>query len=37
VLYGKAAKLAEKEKLTTWSVSLSHTQSHAIAMVVGVG
>ena len=37
VLYGKAAKLAEKEKLTTWSVSLSHTQSHAIAMVVSIG
>ena len=37
VLYGKAAKLEEKEKLTTWSVSLSHTQSHAVAMVVSIG
>ncbi|MCP4139774.1 MAG: holo-[acyl-carrier-protein] synthase [Chloroflexi bacterium] len=37
VLYGKAAKIAEKENITTWSVSLSHSQSHAIAMIVGIG
>ncbi len=37
VLYGKAALLSEEKKLTTWSVSLSHSQSHAIAMVVGMG
>lgn len=36
-LYGKAARLAEKKKVTTWSVSLSHSQSHAIAMVAGMG
>lgn len=37
MLYGEAARLAEKQKLVTWSISLSHSQSHAIAMVVGVG
>ena len=37
VLYGKAARLAEEQNFTTWSVSLSHSQSHAIAMVVGMG
>jgi len=37
VLYGKAARLAKEKNLETWSVSLSHSQSHAIAMVVGVG
>ena len=36
-LYGAAAKLAEAQGLTTWSISLSHSQSHAIAMVVAVG
>ena len=37
ILSGEAARLAKKKKLTTWSVSLSHSQSHAIAMVVGIG
>ena len=37
VLHGKAAHLAEKQNFTTWSVSLSHSQSHAIAVVVGMG
>jgi holo-[acyl-carrier protein] synthase len=36
-LYGAAAKLAEAQGLTTWSISLSHSQSHAIAMVVAIG
>ncbi len=35
-LYGEAARLAKEKKLKTWSVSLSHSQSHAIAMVVGI-
>lgn len=35
-LNGKAAELAEELKLDTWSISLSHTQSHAIAMVVAL-
>ena len=36
-LHGAAARLAEEQGLTTWSVSLSHSQSHAIAMVAAVG
>lgn len=35
-LYGEAARLAQEKGLETWSVSLSHSQSHAVAMVVGV-
>jgi holo-[acyl-carrier protein] synthase len=35
-LHGKAAELASELKLDTWSVSLSHTQTHAIAMVVAL-
>jgi holo-[acyl-carrier protein] synthase len=33
-LYGAAEKLAEERGLETWSVSLSHTVDHAVAMVV---
>jgi holo-[acyl-carrier protein] synthase len=33
-LYGAAATLAKQQGLTTWSISLSHSRSHAIAMVV---
>jgi len=36
-LYGEAARLAEERGLATWSVSLSHSQSHAIALVVAIG
>ena len=35
-LHGDAARLAEEQKLDTWSLSLSHTQTHAIAMVVAL-
>lgn len=35
-LYGAAEKLAAEQGLTTWSISLSHSQSHAIALVVAV-
>ena len=34
VLYGEAERLAKMLGLTTWSVSLSHTESYAIAFVV---
>jgi len=37
VLYRAAQKMAEKQGLNTWSVSLSHTKTHAIALVVAVG
>jgi holo-[acyl-carrier protein] synthase len=33
-LHGEAQKLAEKLGLSNWSVSLSHTESQAIAFVV---
>ncbi|GAB4579137.1 MAG: holo-ACP synthase [Anaerolineales bacterium] len=36
-LHGFAKALAEQEKLTTWSVSLSHTEMYAVAMVVAMG
>ena len=34
---GAAERLAEEQNLTTWSVSLSHTEHYAIAMVVALG
>ena len=37
VLYGNAKKIAKEQNLTLWSVSLSHSQENAIAMVVGMG
>jgi len=36
-LYGSAAILAEQRELKQWSISLSHTGSYAIALVVAVG
>jgi holo-[acyl-carrier protein] synthase len=36
-LHGTAAQLAQQYGLTTWSLSLSHTQVQAIAMVVAIG
>ena len=36
-LHGQAAHRAEMLGLSTWSLSLSHTQHYAIAMVVGMG
>lgn len=36
-LHGEAAELAKQLGLQTWSVSLSHSASHAVAMVVAVG
>lgn len=36
-LHGAAEARAEMLGLTDWSVSLSHSLTHAIAMVVGVG
>lgn len=37
VLYGEGERLAKQLGLATWSVSLSHTESHAIAFVVAIG
>jgi len=35
-LHGAAEKLAAEQHLNTWSLSLSHTQEHAIAFVVAM-
>ena len=37
LLHGNAKRLAEEQGLSKWAVSLSHTQEHAIAMVVAQG
>lgn len=37
VLYGEGERLAKQLGLTTWSVSLSHTGSMAIAFVTAIG
>lgn len=37
VLHGAAERMAREQGLTNWSVSLTHSQSHAIAMVVATG
>ncbi len=36
-LHGKAAELAHQLELHEWSVSLSHNENYAVAMVVAVG
>ena len=36
-LHGKAAQKADELGLKTWSVSLSHSQSHVVAFVVAIG
>jgi holo-[acyl-carrier protein] synthase len=36
-LHGEAIKRAEVLGLTTWSVSISHSQSHSVAFVVAMG
>lgn len=36
-LHGAGASLAQKLGLATWSVSLSHTATHALAFIVAAG
>ena len=36
-LYGVAEQKAKALGLSTWSVSISHSQSHAIAIVIALG
>lgn len=36
-LHGEALKKANEQGLSTWSVSISHSQSHSVALVVAVG
>jgi holo-[acyl-carrier protein] synthase len=37
LLHGRAQALAQSLGLTAWSVSLSHTHEHAVALVVAMG
>jgi len=36
-LHGAAEKMAKEIGLTIWSVSISHSQSHSVALVVMIG
>ena len=36
-LHGEALKRAHQMGLSTWSVSISHSQSHSVAFVVAIG
>ena len=36
-LYGMAEQKAKELGLETWSVSISHSQSHSVALVVAIG
>lgn len=36
-LHGAALEIAHNQNLNVWSISLSHTATHAIGMVVGIG
>ena len=36
-LHGNAARIAAEQKLKTWSISLSHSHTFAIAMVTALG
>jgi holo-[acyl-carrier protein] synthase len=36
-LHGKALQRANELGLSTWSVSISHSQSHSVALVVAIG
>ncbi|MCL4560774.1 MAG: holo-ACP synthase [Chloroflexi bacterium] len=36
-LHGSAARLAHEQGLSIWSVSISHTATHAVAVVVALG
>ena len=36
-LYGAAEQKAKEQGWTTWSVSISHSQSHSVAVVVAIG
>jgi len=36
-LHGEAEKKARKLGVTTWSVSISHSQSHSVAFALGIG
>jgi holo-[acyl-carrier protein] synthase len=37
ILSGMAQQMADELRLETWSISLSHTHNHAVALVVALG
>lgn len=37
ILHERAERIAKELRLTTWSVSLSHSGEHAIALIVAMG
>jgi holo-[acyl-carrier protein] synthase len=37
LLHGKAKEEAERQGLTTWSISISHSQTYAVAVAVALG
>ena len=37
ILHDRAERIAKELRLTSWSVSLSHSETHAIALVVAMG
>ncbi len=37
ILHGEAARLAQEQGLTIWSISVSHSRSHAVAVAVAIG
>jgi len=37
ILHGAAKQKADEMGLTIWSVSISHSQSHSVALVVAIG
>jgi len=37
ILHDRAERIAKELRLTTWSVSLSHSETYAIALVVAMG
>ena len=36
VLHGSAAKMSEERGFSSWSISISHTEEHAIGMAVAI-
>jgi holo-[acyl-carrier protein] synthase len=37
ILHGPAQRLAKEQQLVTWSISISHNQTYAVAVAVAIG
>jgi len=37
ILHGSAQRLAKEQQLATWSISISHNQTYAVAVAVAIG